>query len=118
MVKKKKEKQWQKVTDTCVICGRTNRDINKFINHHVRYATQNCSEITIRVCHGCHERLHGRRTFNNYFEKIYGKDLGPYVFACRVREAYENAWENKLMLLAAVKARAGADKLKKEWGLA
>lgn len=92
-----------KITDTCQICGRTNRDINKFINHHVRYLDIGLSEVTIRVCFGCHERLHGRRTFNNYFEKVYGKDLGPYVFALRVVQLYEERLGGWLPVAVAVR---------------
>jgi hypothetical protein len=74
----------------CAICGEGNQ-LNKKrgkIRHHVSYTP----EITIILCKRCHLRLHGTgRCFNHPFEKQFGPDKGPYVFATRVKLVYDNA---------------------------
>jgi hypothetical protein len=72
----------------CAICGEGNQ-LNKKrgkIRHHVSYTP----EITIILCKRCHLRLHGTgRCFNHPFEKEWGADMGPYMFALRVKSAYD-----------------------------
>jgi hypothetical protein len=81
----------------CAICGEGNQ-LNKKrgkIRHHVSYTP----EITIIVCKRCHLRLHGTgRCFNHPFEKQFGPDKGPYIFATRVKLVYDNAMMNGLVL--------------------
>jgi hypothetical protein len=78
----------------CAICGEGNQ-LNKKrgkIRHHVSYTP----EITIILCKRCHLRLHGTgRCFNHPFEKQFGPDKGPYIFAKRVVLEYDNAIGNK-----------------------
>jgi hypothetical protein len=82
----------------CAICGEGNQLANGRINkkrgkirHHVSYTP----EITIILCKRCHLRLHGTgRCFNHPLEKLYGPDMGPYVFAEYVVNAYNDAEEN------------------------
>jgi hypothetical protein len=99
--KKKPVKKANKTLDecfvpirTCAICGRDNTQIKRFIKHHLRYRGEFGGDITADLCHVCHERTHGRRIFGHPFEKIYGKDLGPYVFAAKVSALYEDGWRN------------------------
>jgi hypothetical protein len=74
----------------CAICGEGNQ-LNKKrgkIRHHVSYTP----EITIILCKRCHLRLHGTgRCFNHPFEKQFGPDKGPEIFARRVVLEYYNA---------------------------
>jgi len=80
----------------CYLCDRTDQDIKRFINHHLRYKAPRMKELIAPVCFACHERLHGRRTYHHYFEKVYGKDLGPYMFSRRVVDLYDRAWGGKI----------------------
>lgn len=69
----------------CAICGRDNTKIKVFNRHHLRYDPP---EIVVDLCLACHSRLHGRVCYNHPFEKVYGKDLGPFMFACAVTGLY------------------------------
>ncbi len=73
----------------CELCKRGDNIIKKFIRPHVSYSP----EIVASVCYGCHNRMSGTgRSFNSPFEKTYGKDLGPLMFAKSVCNMYERAW--------------------------
>jgi len=92
MATKKETKEAVPTTRICDICGRTSGQIKRFIRHHLRYKGEWGEEITCDLCFACHERAHGRRCYNHPFEKIYGKDIGPYIFAKRLARLYEDAW--------------------------
>jgi len=77
----------------CELCKRGDNIIKKFIRHHVCYATEFGPEIIVDLCYGCHSRLHGTgKAWNSPFEKLYGKDLGPWEFAKSVCVMYERTW--------------------------
>lgn len=76
----------------CAICERDNTTLKRFQKHHVRYASEGVPELTIDLCFGCHQLIHGRACWNHPFTAIYGKDLGPYRFARKVLEVYNKAW--------------------------
>ncbi len=78
----------------CAICGRDSRQLKCFQRHHLRYAEP---EIVVDLCFEHHNHAHGRQTYHNYFEKIYGKDLGPYVFARDLARLYEYKWGDALV---------------------
>jgi hypothetical protein len=80
----------------CEICRRDDTKINRFINHHLLYDPP----VLVTLCWGCHARLHNSaRSFNHPFEKVYGKDLGPYRFALAVVALYEDRVVEPEMLL-------------------
>lgn len=83
-MKDKTEKQANRTW--CRLCGRGDADgLRKFILHHISYA----DDETRVVCYGCHCRLHGTGRFvNKWWEKKYGKDFGPLMFAKAVVKLY------------------------------
>jgi hypothetical protein len=83
----------------CAICGRDSTQIKVFHSHHLRYATP---EIKVDLCFEHHNQIHGRATYHNYFEKIYGKDLGGFVFAAKVVELYNKMWPEGELLHAVI----------------
>jgi hypothetical protein len=96
-------KELRKIIDStyprvCAICGRDSTQIKVFHRHHLRYApppelaAHALPEITVDLCFEHHNQIHGRATYHNYFEKIYGKDLGGFVFAAKVVELYNKMW--------------------------
>ena len=92
----------------CAICGRDSTQIKSFNRHHLRYApppglaAHALPEITVDLCFEHHNQIHGRATYHNYFEKIYGKDLGGFVFAAKVVELYNKMWPEGELLHAVI----------------
>jgi hypothetical protein len=70
----------------CEVCGRGEKQITRFIKHHIRYAPP---EITCLVCFACHEWISHRRVWGHPFDKKFGKDMASYEFAKRVIKMYD-----------------------------
>lgn len=71
----------------CELCGKdiTNK---KKDNHHIDYE----KNVTILICFGCHQWLHGRSVFYNVWTSKFGKDRGFYEFA----KAFINLYNIKM----------------------
>jgi hypothetical protein len=48
-------------------------------------------EIIVKLCYVCHNLIHGRNKFYNPWEKKYGCDKGPLMFAYDVIQLYNSA---------------------------
>jgi hypothetical protein len=72
----------------CRLCGRGEEDgLKAFRKHHIDYE----KDSTRLVCFGDHCRLHGTGRFvNKWWEKEYGKDKGPLMFAKAVVRLYKS----------------------------
>lgn len=70
----------------CCLCKRGEKDgLRAFKKHHIDYE----KDITRIVCFGDHCRIHGTGRFvNKSWEKKYGKDKGPLMFAKAVVKMY------------------------------
>lgn len=67
----------------CELCGKDCTG-KKYDKHHIDYT----KDITIGLCFGCHNFMHGRPVFYNYWTSTFGKDHGFYELAKKYLQVY------------------------------
>lgn len=88
---KKRRKPGYAIEDkyrTCVICHKFIPRTKSLYKHHLCYR-ENGKETVVHLCYTCHDLVHSKLRYHNFFQKKYGTDFGCYFTARTIVQLYQ-----------------------------